>query len=113
MKKNIILSESGRETIQSRDEVILLFADDFEDIDTLILDFENLQFIGRSPAHEVLKQVDKVKNLYGIQCKFISMNAEIEKMFEIIKNTVPRNALPIRKYQDKSKEDFYTEISGW
>jgi restriction endonuclease S subunit len=113
MKKNIILSENGRETIQSRDEVILLFTIDFKDIDTLILDFENLQFISRSPAHEVLKQVEKVKNFYGIECKFISMNTDIEKMFEIIKNTVQGNAQPIKKYQDIRKEDFYSEISGW
>jgi len=113
MIKTIKLSVNGRENIQSRDEVSLLFDQDYTAIDKLVFDFENINFISRSPAHEFLKQADSARNDHGVDVEFDAMNEDVTKMFEIIKKSVITKIQKIKKIPYDSSQEFYDKISLW
>jgi hypothetical protein len=113
MLKIINLSENGRENIQSRDEVTLLFDLDYKEVTALIFNFENINFISRSPAHEFIKQTGLVKNLYGVDCEFKNMNEDVEKMFDIIKKSGLTARQRINKVISNNPNEFHDLISTW
>ena len=88
--------------IHTRDEIRNLFNfnidEDFENIDSIVIDMQKCNFISRSPAHELVKQVQKLKTNYKIKVQFKSINQEVEKMINIVSLSL--------KNTDKSKQNY-------
>lgn len=88
--------------IHTRDEIRTLFnfsiEKDFENIENIVIDMQKCNFISRSPAHELVKQVQKLQTDYNIDVQFKSINQEVEKMINIVSLSL--------KNMDKGKQTY-------
>ncbi len=87
--------------IHTRDEIRTLFNvdKDFEKINSIEIDMEKCNFLSRSPAHELVKQVQKLETDYNISVQYKSINQEVEKMINIVSQSL--------KNKDKGKESYH------
>ena len=88
--------------IHTRYEIRTLFNfnldEDFEKINSIVIDMQKCNFLSRSPAHELVKQIQKLKTNYNISVQFKSINQEVEKMINIVSLSL--------KNKDKGQESY-------
>ncbi len=73
--------------ILSRKAVKQLF-NEIDKTNKIILDFNKITFVSRSAFHQFLIESEKIKYI-----KFINMNADLKKLFSIVKSTYKKKNL--------------------
>jgi hypothetical protein len=76
--KNLKLFEEFGSLIMTRNAIITLF--DSLVVGDVVLDFEGVEFISRSAAHEYLRQ----KSSFTSQIKEINMGKDVKAMFVLV-----------------------------
>jgi len=115
MKKlHINLHQEIAERISTREAIRNVFNKDYSDVNKVLIDFIHIDFIGRSPVHEIVKQTDKLKKR-SIKIEMVNMIDDVKKMFDIvnesIKNPIDRSVkLEVFTYQ--TEDEFYEFIGS-
>lgn len=115
MKTKIIyLISEIAETISSRDAIRKIVDRFINDGKLLVFDFEGVQFISRSAAHELLKQIDNLE-AKGYTVKIKNRNSDIIKMFDLIidsfNNKISRKS-NIEVIHHNSEKEFFEFLSA-
>ena len=79
-EKEIILKEEIGSDLGSRQQIEKLFDSIDSDIEKVVMNFEDIEFMGRSFAQEYLNQ----KHFAPFEITEKNMSKDIEKMFNII-----------------------------
>lgn len=80
MKKEILLAKEINPDLGSRNKIEKLFKNIDESISELIMNFEGVEFMGRSFAQEYLNQ----KNKASVKITEINVPKDVKKLFDII-----------------------------
>jgi len=92
--------------ILTRDEIRNLFnfefVNDLDDVNEILVNMKECSFISRSPAHELVKQIQKLKENYEIKVTLENLQGEVEKMINVVTKSLTT------KNTDKSKFNIVT-----
>lgn len=110
MKNNrihIILSEYFKNQITFRSSLDFLKID-FDHNATIVFDFDDIKFISRSAAHELLSFIRNL-DAKNIDYEFINMESEVKLMIDKVEQTLDKKRKSntyVRKVHFNSQEDL-------
>jgi hypothetical protein len=103
--------------IITRDEIRNLFNFDFindlDDVNEIIVNMKECSFLSRSPAHELVKQIQKLKTDYKIDVKLEGLQFEVEKMLDVVNKSITSKNPQTSKFKivtHSTNKEFFSEI---
>lgn len=74
------------ESISSRDAIAMLFNREFLPNQEVVLDFTNVEFITRSAAHQLLKEIQRIEEFFMCKVNLCCCSTEVQKMIDIVRS---------------------------
>lgn len=80
----IRLSDFFKNSISSRDAIKTIFDFQKEISSGIILDFEGIEFMTRSAAHQLLKEISRIESSSVSRVKLIAVSPSVKEMMRIV-----------------------------
>ena len=109
--------------IHTREEIRKLFNFDknesmknWQQAEQIVINMSKCFFISRSPAHELVKQTEKLEKNYNMKIILKNLQYETDKMIKVVKQSIKQvidtnKSYKAIKYSDNN--EFYNLIEKW
>ena len=84
----LTLSDHFHNSVSSRAAIVNLFDIDMHDVASITVDFQDITFLSRSAAHQLLTTKSEFSEKHNIKVSFINLQKDIREMLETVESSL-------------------------